>query len=355
MLVESVNLYYKEGNSDKVYNATIEEIEGGYFVNFSYGRRGSALKNGTKTNNPVTIDQAKKIYESLLKEKTGKGYKKIRFSEDHVIHVPEKNIDIAEIKCVLLNSIEENEVPFYIESDEWLLQSKFDGVRFMLYKKGQKVGAYNRKGSNCSIPTVIWNDVQKLKDFFLDGELVGENYYIFDILEYEEKKLENLSLIERLKYLENFNSISKNIHVANSYYTNQEKKEFYKKAIKDNEEGIVFKRKQASYYAGRPASGGNYIKYKFYATCSCFVTNINEGKRSVKLGLLDGKKLIDCGKVTIPVNHEVPDIGSIVEIRYLYAYKQSGNLYQPTYLGMRSDIQDSDCQKKQLKYKKEED
>jgi bifunctional non-homologous end joining protein LigD len=357
MTIESTSLYYKEGVSDKLYNAAIEEKNGGFVVNFSYGRRGGALKSGTKTNNAVSLDQAKKIYESLLKEKTGKGYQKIPLDQSQAIHVPENLPEtISESKCVLLNPIKESQLQDYINDENWLAQPKFDGVRFMLHKKDKTLRAYNRRGLNCNIPTVIWNDSEKHdKDFLLDGELVGEKYYVFDILEYDGEKLENFTLVERLKYLDKFKSFSESVCLTDSYYTKQEKEEFYKKSFEKNEEGVVFKEKSAKYYIGRPSSGGSYVKYKFYATCSCFVTEINEGKRSVKLGLLNGRKLIDCGKVTIPVNYDVPEVGAIVEIRYLYAYKQSGNLYQPTYLGMRQDIQDSDCQKSQLKYKKEED
>ena len=48
-----VSLYYREGGSDKVYQAAIEPKEGGYVVNFAYGRRGSTLTSGTKTSAPV--------------------------------------------------------------------------------------------------------------------------------------------------------------------------------------------------------------------------------------------------------------------------------------------------------------
>jgi bifunctional non-homologous end joining protein LigD len=355
MLIDSATLYFKEGVSDKVYNATIEEIKDGYVVNFSYGRRGSALKAGTKTNNPVTKEQAKKIFDSLLKEKTGKGYKKLEGEGQNII-VPENLPDTpTESKCVLLNSIEESQVEKYLNDDNWLAQSKYDGVRFMLYKEDQKVSAYNRRGLFANIPVAIWNDSQKCKNFLIDGELIGENYYVFDVLQYEDKEIVELPLVERLKFLENFKEVSDSIKIAESYFTKQEKAKFFEESKKNNEEGIVFKKKDAKYYVGRPASGGNYLKYKFYATCSCFVTEINEDKRSVYVGLLHGKKLVSAGKVTIPVNHEVPEVGSIVEVRYLYAYKQSGNLYQPTYLGLREDILDTDCQTTQLKYKKEED
>lgn len=355
MLIESATLYFKEGVSDKVYSATIEELEKGYIVNFSYGRRGSALKAGTKTTNPVTKEQAKKIFDGLLKEKTSKGYKKLEGEGQNII-VPENLPNTpTESKCVLLNSIEENQVEKYLNDDNWLAQSKYDGVRFMLYKKDQKVGAYNRRGLNANIPTIIWNDIQNCKNFLLDGELVGENYYIFDVLEYEGKELVGLPVLERLKFLENFKKVSESIKIAGSYSDKIEKIKFFEECKKNNEEGVVFKKKDAKYYVGRPASGGNYLKHKFYATCSCFVTEINEGKRSVGISLLHGKKLVGAGKVTIPANHEVPEVGSIIEVRYLYAYKQSGNLYQPTYLGLREDITDTDCQTTQLKYKKEED
>ena len=49
---------------------------------------------------------------------------------------------------------------------------------------------------------------------------------------------------------------------------------------------------------------------------------------------------------------KVPAVDSIIEVRYLYAYK-GGNLYQPTYLGVRDDISFEDCPISQLKYKKE--
>ena len=74
MAVESVSLYCNEGTSDKVYNTAIEKESGGYVVTFSYGRRGGPLKSGTKTNNPVSLDEARVIFNKLVDEKTKKGY-----------------------------------------------------------------------------------------------------------------------------------------------------------------------------------------------------------------------------------------------------------------------------------------
>lgn len=68
-------LYFREGDSDKVYQISIEAIRGGFSVMTTYGRRGSNLQFSQKTEKPVAKEKAKEIFESLVKEKVGKGYK----------------------------------------------------------------------------------------------------------------------------------------------------------------------------------------------------------------------------------------------------------------------------------------
>jgi len=91
----------------------------------------------------------------------------------------------------------------------------------------------------------------------------------------------------------------------------------------DGKEGVVFKEIDAPFSAGRPNSGGSQRKFKFVETASFGVTGINQA-RSVTLGLHDGDTLVPAGKVAIPQNQSIPVIGSVVEVRYLYAYRQSG-------------------------------
>ncbi len=117
-----------------------------------------------------------------------------------------------------------------------------------------------------------------------------------------------------------------------------------------NKEGIVFKRLDAPYTPGRPASGGSQVKYKFYTTLSAVVLNTN-GQRSVGVGLWNGQAWQRAGNVTIPSNSPIPAVGAVVEIRYLYAYRESGCLYQPIYLGGREDIASAACLVAQLKFK----
>jgi bifunctional non-homologous end joining protein LigD len=357
-LFKSADLYFKAGSSDKVYHATIENSDGGYVVNFKYGRRGSALKSGTKTNSPVSLEKATDIFEKLIKEKTGKGYQNVPNANSQEIHVAENPPDTpVESKCFLLNPIEEEEAAIYIVDKNWIMQEKLDGVRFLLEKKNSKVNSYNRRGLFTNIPTNIWNSVSEAKNFLIDGELIGEKMYAFDLLEYEDFNLRNEPLSKRLDVLKKLiDEIGwkENIDYVNVFETTEEKRDAYQKFLSENREGVVFKKTNAKYYVGRPASGGDYIKCKFYSTCSAIVTNINN-KRSVSLGLYKGNKLVNAGNVTISSNFKIPEIGNVVEVKYLYAIKQSGSLYQPIYLGVRNDVVTEECTQKQLKFKSEED
>jgi len=72
--MKKVSLYFKEGSSDKEYHLQLVEKNGKYVVNFQYGRVGNALKDGTKTPTPVSLEDAENIYDKILKEKVAKGY-----------------------------------------------------------------------------------------------------------------------------------------------------------------------------------------------------------------------------------------------------------------------------------------
>ncbi len=73
-LVKQVRLFFQEGSSDKVYEIDLCESGDGYIVNFRYGRRGAALKDGTKTIFPVSLEEAERVFQSLEMEKRRKGY-----------------------------------------------------------------------------------------------------------------------------------------------------------------------------------------------------------------------------------------------------------------------------------------
>jgi len=78
--IMSRDLFYRRDSSDKEYHVQIVRetpvsFPAWYHVEFQYGRRGSNLITGTKTDYPVTLDQAEVIFWNVVTEKTRKGYR----------------------------------------------------------------------------------------------------------------------------------------------------------------------------------------------------------------------------------------------------------------------------------------
>ena len=362
MTEKSASLWFKEGSSDKVYQCTIEKSDGGYVVNFQYGRRGAALTSGSKTTSPVPLEKAESIFDKLVREKTSKGYRHV--GEAAAIPTVENSDEEPLLKCNLLNPVSLSEAIELLESEDWFAQEKMDGVRFILYKEGNTVLGFNRRGKRVPVPEGIKADALTLKgDFALDGELIGEVLHVFDMPFNKRLKVtERMPADDRVFIMETACLLNKNRdddiivsdiggrlkHIRPVRRCHGAGLKFSEQLQREGAEGIVLKLKSAGYIQGRPASGGNYLKYKFCETATCIVMGINS-QRSVSLGLkressADGSlncDMVECGNCTIPANHKVPAKGSVVEVRYLYA-NHPGILYQPVYLGVREDMEAED-------------
>ena len=177
---------------------------------------------------------------------------------------------------------------------------------------------------------------------------VGDILHAFDLLYQGETDLRPLPYHQRCLALLNllFSGQQRQIKYVESAVKN--KRQLLQSLRDQSKEGVVFKHKDAPYTPGLPASGASQFKYKFYATGSFIVAGINT-QRSVALRLVDGPTSL--GNVTVPPNHDIPVVGAVVEVRYLYAYPDGGCLYQPVYLGQRDDIDSSECTADQLKFK----
>ena len=181
---QSVTLYYRQGSSDKVYQASIEPKGEGFIVTFAYGRRGGTLNTGTKTDGPVEYTQAKKIYDKLVGEKTAKGY--TPGEQGTPYQQTDRQERATGVVPQLLNPIDEDhQVENLLTADDWCLQEKFDGRRILVRKTGQDVIGINRLGLIVGVPAVIVAAVQELEvsSCLLDGEAVGDVYHAFDLLE----------------------------------------------------------------------------------------------------------------------------------------------------------------------------
>lgn len=349
--MEHITLYYRQGSSDKVYQASIEPQDGGHVVNFAYGRRGQTLNTGTKMRTPVDYAVAKAIYDKLVKEKTAKGY---TVAEDGT---PYQHIENAStgIHCQLLNPIGDDQIESLLNDLSFWLQPKYDGRRLLIDKRGEKIRGINRLGLSVALPHTIQAEVANLPlDVILDGECIGDELHAFDLLLIDKDDMSSHRYGERYLRLMNVLASFQHQHIslAQTAFTGKQKRDMFDQLKKANAEGVVFKQIDAPYTPGRPASGGPQLKYKFVTTASFIVGKIN-AKRSIGLLLFDGDKIKPAGNVTIPANHEIPAPGWVVECRYLHAHRESGSIYQPVYLGVRDDVPSEECTTAQLKFKAE--
>ena len=351
--IQSASLYFREGNSDKEYRAAIEPKGDGYVVNFAYGRRGGTLNAGTKTPVPVPEAEAIKAFDKLIASKVAKGYRPIADTSTPYQLTGQEGIDSG-TRCQLLNAIDESELPRLLADTRHCLQEKHDGRRLLVRKSDHQITGINRRGLVVAIPEPIRAAVAMIPgDCIIDGEAVGDTLHAFDLLEVNGRDL------RQRRYLDRYSGLlmllppnQPALRRVSSMTEPSDKVEAYDQLHLANREGVVFKDMDAPFSEGRPNLGGSQLKFKFVESASFVVTGINS-KRSVTLGLFEGDKMVPAGNVTIPPNHALPDVGDVVECRYLYAYKESGAIYQPVYLGPRTDIPLSECGVDQLKYKTE--
>jgi bifunctional non-homologous end joining protein LigD len=349
---QRVALYYREGSSDKVYQAAIEPAGSEFVVNFAYGRRGATLTTGTKTSSPVDYAAAQKIYTKLVSEKKAKGY------TEGVDGTPYQHTakQASGILPQLLNPIEEAEVELLLRDDNYCAQEKFDGKHLLVRKQDDDLEGINKKGFVVGLPGTVATDLSNLPGSLIpDGESIGDDYHVFDLLEYNGENLRPMPYRIRFAWLVDWlllNTQHPHVRLVETAFTTRQKTELWERLRRENREGIVFKRLDAPYTPGKPNSGGSQLKFKFVATVSAVVAKINV-QRSVEVSLFNGRSLVSCGNVTIPANHDIPQVGAVVEVRYLYAYRDSLALYQPVYLGPRDDVEPGECLVSQLKFKAE--
>lgn len=354
---ESVHLFFTAGTSDKEYKIHLVETDGGWLANFEYGKRGSKLRPGTMTKDPVDYAVAKKAFDKKLASQLADGYTK---DESGAVFVGESHDErFTGIVPQLLNAVDIDDtetVEGLLADDQWVLQQKHDGDRRLLQKTPAGVRAINRKGLEVSAHAGVLGALARLphEGLVLDGEDLGDRVVVFDVLEIDGHSLRGLPLEERLRRLSGvLSDASPALVEAATAFGEAAKRAFFEGLVAGKKEGAVFKRRQAPYVAGRPHSGGDQVKVKFVESASFRVSMARPDRRSVELEVRgEGDVAIPVGAVTIPVNAEIPGRGTIVEVEYLYAFRD-GSLNQPVFKEVRTDLAWDDCGVDRLKFQDE--
>lgn len=114
-VLQQSHLFFQSGDSDKVYVVDLCQLASDQFVvNFRFGKRGSKLREGTKTTLPVSHEKAIRIFEQLVSSKRKKGY---LLQESSFQKFPKKNgSDTSAQKLAILKRLKERPDTF---SSEW--------------------------------------------------------------------------------------------------------------------------------------------------------------------------------------------------------------------------------------------
>ncbi|MFA5790599.1 MAG: WGR domain-containing protein [Caldisericia bacterium] len=363
--IKKTTLHCQEGVSNKLYTIWIESKDGGYVVLAQWGRVGNSMQSGSKTPSPVPLEKATAIMEKVIKEKLAKGYKYYGEAAPAYTHVD--GAKDTGVRVMLLTPGTEEDLEWLIKNNDWAAQQKLNGKRIaVIVKDHGKVSGVNRRGLECSIPSEIakaLNNCGSVEPFVLDGEMVSDVYYMFDVLKISEDDKTNLSLLKRHEILSSFCSLIKQpkmpscLNLVPLVIGEKNKRTIVEELRKGNKEGVVFKKLDGLYVPGKIENikKALAIKVKFYAELSAIVEKWNE-KNSISLFAIDGTKKVHIGNVTVPEKYKSQIVvGGIVSVKYLYATDAS-ILYQPNLNPddngevMRDDIPVGDCVIGQLKY-----
>jgi len=246
------------------------------------------------------------------------------------------------IKAMLAGKAKNIEEAFKQLGKPLAIEYKYDGFRMLIHKKNGKVTLFTRSLENVTkqFPEVekYINEFIEGDSFILDSEAVGYNkktkrytdfqaisqrirrkhkieelqkklpveVNIFDILFYNGKPQLDEPFKKRRKLIEKIITDHPFKLIKSKFKITSEKKEieeFYKKALKDNQEGIMLKKLDAEYKPGRRV--GHMLKLKPETNELDLVITGGEwrtGKRagwisSFILSCKQGNKFLEIGKV----------------------------------------------------------
>jgi bifunctional non-homologous end joining protein LigD len=364
MQPERAELYFQQGSSDKVYHLQLEGAQHQWAVQAQWGRRGSALQSDVKVSG-ASYEEAKRVYDRILREKTGKGYQIAQASangneaiavglpatKEHSGHTPE-----------LLTPIEEPEALLLAQDATWWFQQKFDGRRLAVQKSEGKYSGINKLGQIVPIDPRLAESLDRVQaqGFLADGEITDSRFYIWDLLSVNDTDFRIQPYeIRYVQLTQFFRGVHQTLRVCETAMTPKAKRAFVKAMHDRNAEGFVCKNRYAPYAAGR---AGQHYKCKFIATASFIVgpkpeKKADDGHRSIAVYLLEENRPRFMGTVGVPERYPIPRVEQIVEVRYLYCHPgPEGKLIQAKYFGkVRDDIELAECNVSQLKIKASDD
>ena len=207
------------------------------------------------------------------------------------------------------------------DNADWIYEIKWDGYRAIAEISTNAVQLYSRNGNDFSqnypVITAALNSIKH--SAILDGEIVVLNekgfpdfqkiqhyednsdfplcYYVFDLLSLDGKDLTHLPLTDRKELLKAL--LPKNEVIKYSDHIKENGISFFNAAVQNNLEGIMAKKADSEYYAGKRSN--EWLKIKNHKTADVIICGYTAptGSRkyfgSLVLGIMKNKILVHAG------------------------------------------------------------
>lgn len=245
---------------------------------------------------------------------------------------------------MLAESADMKDMEKYLTDDNWLIQPKLDGDRFLVEIINGKVTPVNRSGKpkvrGVSLKTLAQFEDFNAGRFIFDGELVDGCLRLFDMVEGLDvtPMTPNIDRLAALKQVfDIWNPDPKLVKLVGTAYTSSEKAQLVRIAQGAQAEGVMVKRVRSAYRSGRRSE---WLKLKFTHDLDAVVTGLNhDGKNNAVLSLYDPvqKKLVEVGRASTNGRGKCEAaMYDVWEVRYLYFTDADKRLYQPRLLKRRA-------------------
>jgi bifunctional non-homologous end joining protein LigD len=279
----------------------------------------------TSTTDVTEKDHSVASGRTLADVRSGKQSKKLPLNlAEHAVSEAPKERFPKQIMPMLASLADK---PF--SRDRWMYEPKLDGIRAIAYVHNGQVQLQSRRGLDLTrqFPTLV-KTLSKHKDsMILDGEIVALDqsgkpsfqnlqqrsglikdtdiksaersqpiqYYVFDILHWGGKNLRSLTLAERKTLLKQAVIPSHSLRIVEAFDADGE--EAYKACIENGLEGVVGKRADSPYSAGKRTK--DWLKVKGTVSSEFLICGYTEGtgSRSRNFGSLLLGEFNDSGEL----------------------------------------------------------
>ena len=207
------------------------------------------------------------------------------------------------------------------DNADWIYEIKWDGYRAIAETSPKAIQLYSRNGNDftTNYPVIITALKCIKHHVVLDGEIVVLNekgfpdfqkiqhyadntdypicYYVFDLLSLDGKDLTHLPLTDRKELLKAL--LPKNEVIKYSDHIRENGISFFKAAVQNDLEGIMAKKADSEYYAGKRSN--EWLKIKNHKTADVIICGYTApaGSRkyfgSLVLGIMKNKILVHAG------------------------------------------------------------